>query len=80
MPCTSFCGKGASVPMQVKDFKPVGDKVLGKFHDWVSSGADGASNWHLEKENHEGWRVNRGLPAACFAPGFASQGAILTPA
>ena len=61
------------MPMQVKDFKPVGDQVLGKFHDWVSSGADGASNWHLEKENHEGWRVTRGMPAACFVLGFASH-------
>lgn len=67
-----FCGERASVPVQVKDFKPVGDQVLAKFHDWVSSGADGASNWHLEKENHEGWRVNRHGPA-CFALGFASQ-------
>ena len=69
------CGEGIFVPMQVKDFKPVGDRVLHKFHDWVSSGADGASNWHLEKENHEGWRVNRGtLPAAYFALcGFASH-------
>ena len=61
------------MPLQARDFKPVGDQVLGKFHDWVTSGADGASNWHLEQENHEGWRVGRGMSAACCAPCLASH-------
>ena len=73
MHCTIFVVKVPSVPVQVKDFKPVGDQVLGKFHDWVSSGADGASNWHLEKENHEGWRVITGMPAAQHALCFFSH-------
>ncbi|KAK9807868.1 hypothetical protein WJX72_011619 [[Myrmecia] bisecta] len=43
--------------LTVKDFKSEGDRILSAFHDWVLSGAGGASNWELEKENHEGWRV-----------------------
>ena len=31
---------------------------MAKFHDWVETGAGGASGWALEAENHEvraGW-------------------------
>ena len=44
--------------MQTEDFKSEGDRILGSFHEWVKGGADGASGWALEKENHEGYRVN----------------------
>ncbi|KAL0050867.1 hypothetical protein WJX82_008910 [Trebouxia sp. C0006] len=40
-----------------QDFKPVGEKVLAAFHDWLESGAGGAFNWSLAEVNHEGWRV-----------------------
>ena len=43
--------------MQGESFQEEGKAILGKFHDWVSGGAGGASGWELEKENHEGWRV-----------------------
>lgn len=43
---------------QAEDFKPVGEKVLAAFHDWLESGAGGASNWSLAEVNHEGWRVS----------------------
>lgn len=43
---------------QAQDFKPVGEKVLAAFHDWVESGSGGASNWSLTEVNHEGWRVS----------------------
>lgn len=32
--------------------------VLDCFHDWLEAGAGGASNWSVEPENHEGWRVS----------------------
>ena len=32
--------------------------VLDCFHDWLKAGAGGASNWSVEPENHEGWRVS----------------------
>lgn len=44
--------------MQAEDFKSEGDRILSSFHEWVKGGADGASGWALEKENHEGYRVN----------------------
>ena len=44
--------------MQTEDFKSEGDRILSSFHEWVKGGADGASGWALEKENHEGYRVN----------------------
>ena len=30
--------------------------MLQRFHDWLQSSAP--SNWKLEDENHEGWRVS----------------------
>ena len=42
---------------QAKNFPEVGQEVLKRFHTWVTSG-NGGDEWHLEKENHEGWRVS----------------------
>lgn len=46
------------MPVQARDFKPVGQKVLEAFKTWLDGGAGGASNWKLAEVNHEGWRVS----------------------
>jgi len=33
-------------------------QVLECFKDWLDAGAGGATNWRLEPENYEGWRVS----------------------
>ena len=48
-----------SPPLQAQDFKPVGQKVLEGFKQWLGAGAGGAPNWKLAEVNHEGWRVRR---------------------
>ena len=52
--------------LQAQDFKPVGEKVLAAFHDWLESGAGGAFNWSLAEVNHEGWRVSLSMSALCL--------------
>ncbi len=41
---------------------------MAAFHDWLESGAGGASNWSLAEVNHEGWRVSLSKSALCLLP------------
>lgn len=45
------------VAVRAQDVRAEADRVTAAFKAWVDAGCGGASNWALEAENYEGWRV-----------------------
>ena len=45
------------VRILASDVQEEGAKVTAAFKSWVDNGAGGNSDWVLEEENYEGWRV-----------------------
>lgn len=45
------------VKILAEDVAAEGQKITADFKDWLDAGAGGYSDWLLEAENYEGWRV-----------------------